>query len=289
MVDFRPVFFVNGLLLLMLGGAMLMPAAVDLAYGNPDAIVFFASALLTLFVGGNLAIAYRMSGDHLTLKQAFLMTTVAWIFIPTFGALPFMFSELSLSYTDAFFEAMSGITTTGSTVISGLDNAPPGLLLWRATLQWLGGIGIVVMAVSVLPMLQIGGMQLFRIEAYGTPDKILPRAAQIAGAITALYILMTLGCSIALWASGMTAFDAVAHAMATLSTGGYSTYDDSVSHFDSAQIEGIITFFMIAGSLPFILTLYALRGRPDVLWRDHQARFFIGTVGFLVFFTTAWL
>lgn len=289
MVDFRPVFFVNGLLLLMLGGAMLMPAAVDLAFGNPDAIVFFASALLTLFVGGNLAIAYRFSGDHLSLKQAFLMTTFAWIFIPAFGALPFMFSELSLSYTDAFFEAMSGITTTGSTVISGLDDAPPGLLLWRAILQWLGGIGIVVMAVSVLPMLQVGGMQLFQIEAYGTPDKILPRAAQIAGAITTLYVLMTLVCVVALWAAGMPAFDAVAHAMTTIATGGYSTHDASIGYFNNARIEAIITLFMVLASLPFILLLYALSGRPLMLWRDQQARFFVILVIFLIFATSAWL
>lgn len=289
MVDLRPVLFVNGLLLLMVGGAMLVPAAVDLIYGNPDSIVFFASALLTLFVGGNLAIAYRLSSDHLTLKQAFIMTTLAWILIPAFGALPFVFSELSLSYTDAFFEAMSGITTTGSTVISGLDNAPPGLLLWRSILQWLGGIGIVVMAVSVLPMLQVGGMQLFKIEAYGTPDKILPRAAQIAGAITTLYLLLTLACVIALWSAGMTAFDAVAHAMTTIATGGYSTHDASIGHFNDPQIETIITIFMVLASLPFILLLYALRGRPTMMFRDQQVRFFLGLVVFLILATSAWL
>lgn len=289
MLDFRPVFFVNGILLLMVGVAMLIPAMIDLAYGNPDAVVFFASALLTLFVGGNLALAYRLSSDHLTLKQAFIMTTLAWILIPAFGALPFIFSELSLSYTDAFFEAMSGITTTGSTVISGLDNAPPGLLMWRSILQWLGGIGIVVMAVSVLPMLQVGGMQLFKIEAYGTPDKILPRAAQIAGAITTLYLLLTLGCVIALWSVGMPAFDAVAHAMTTIATGGYSTHDASIGYFDNPKIEAIITVFMITASLPFILLLYSLRGQPQMMFKDQQVRFFIGLVALLILGTSYWL
>ncbi|MFZ5609983.1 MAG: TrkH family potassium uptake protein [Pseudomonadota bacterium] len=289
MLDLRPILFVNGLLLVMLGAGMAAPAAVDLAFGNPDWRVFLAAAALTVFVGGNLMLAYRTGSDRLDLKQAFLMTTAAWTLIPAFAALPFVFSELSLSYTDAYFEAMSGITTTGSTVIVSLDQAPPGLLLWRAVLQWLGGIGIVVMAVSVLPMLQIGGMQLFKIEAYGTPDKILPRAAQIAGAITILYLSLTVLCVAALWAAGMSAFDAVAHAMTTIATGGYSTYDASVGYFDSALIEAIITGFMLIASMPFVLHLYALRGRPLILLRDAQVRFFLGLVALLIAATMLWL
>lgn len=289
MLDFRPILFINGLLLLMVGFAMLMPALVDLAFGNPDAAVFFTSAALTILVGGNLTLAFRNTGDHLTLKQAFLMTAAAWVVIPAFGALPFIFSEYALSYTDAYFEAMSGITTTGATVIVGLDNAPPGLLLWRSILQWLGGIGIVVMAVSVLPMLQVGGMQLFKIEAYGTPDKILPRAAQIAGAITVLYLLMTLLCVAALWGAGMTPFDAVAHAMTTIATGGYSTHDASIGYFNSTKIEIIITLFMMLASMPFILHIYALRGQPGMLLRDAQVRFFVALVLALILSISLWL
>jgi len=166
--NFRPVLFIGGLLTSALAVSMLLPAAVDAFAGNPDWQVFAASAAVTLFVGVSLVLSTRTGNYGLTLRQAFILTAGAWTIIPTFGALPFAFSALELTYTDAFFEAMSGLTTTGSTVIVGLDYAPPGILLWRAVLQWLGGIGIIVMAVAILPMLRVGGMQLFRIDTKGS-------------------------------------------------------------------------------------------------------------------------
>ncbi len=223
-----------------------------------------------------LILTNRIGPTRLASRQAFLMTTLSWVALPAFSALPLHFADLNLSYTDAFFEAMSGITTTGSTVIIGLDLAPPGILLWRSLLQWLGGIGIIVMAVSVLPMLQVGGMQLFRMEFAERVEKALPRAAQIGGWISAIYLVLTAICTAAYWAAGMSGFDAVNHAMTTVSTGGFSTHDQSIKVFGSVWIEGISTVFMVLGSLPFLLYLQAVRGAPLALWEDSQVRWFFG-------------
>jgi len=275
--DLRPICLVLGILLTTLGLAMLAPLAVDYAVDNPDWKVFAASAGITLFAGTCLWIA-NLGGQSggLSLQQAFLLVTVSWVGLVAFAAIPLTLSELELDYTDAFFEAMSGITTTGSTVIVGLDTAPPGILLWRAILQWLGGIGIIVTAVAILPMLQIGGMQLFHMESSDTSDKMLPRAAQIAGSIAILYLLLSVLCMAAYWAAGMSLFDAVAHAMTTIATGGFSTYDRSLGHFESHTISGIATVFMILGSLPFVLYLQALAGKPGRLLLDTQVRWFFG-------------
>ncbi|MGB1547382.1 MAG: potassium transporter TrkG, partial [Alphaproteobacteria bacterium] len=179
MLDFRPILFVIGLLLATIAVAMGVPAVVDVLAGHPDWRVFAISSALTLFVGVSLILSGRTAEMRLTIRQTFLLTTLSWLAIAVFAALPLAFSDLDLSYTDAFFEAMSGLTTTGSTVIVGLDDAPPGILLWRALLQWLGGVGIIVMAVAVLPVLQVGGMQLFQTESSDTSEKVLPRIAQI--------------------------------------------------------------------------------------------------------------
>lgn len=276
MLDFRPVLLVNGILLVTLAAAMVLPAAVDLAVGNPDWKVFAAAAALTLFIGAMLALTNWAKSNALTVRQAFVMTSTSWFLLPGFAALPLAFSDLNLSYTDAFFEAMSGITTTGSTVIVGLDYAPPGILLWRSLLQWLGGVGIIVMAVSVLPMLQVGGMQLFRMEFAERMEKALPRAAQIGAWIAIIYLILTLVCAALYWWAGMSGFDAINHAMTTVATGGFSTYDSSVGLFGSARIEWIATVFMILGSLPFLLYLQALRGAPGALFVDSQVRWFFG-------------
>lgn len=289
MLDVRPVLYANGVLVALLGGAMLIPMVVDLVTGNPDWEIFGITALITASLGGMLAFGNRGAEDQLGLRQAFLLTTLAWILLPAVAALPFSFSELRLSFTDAFFEAMSGLSTTGSTVIEGLDHLSAGLLIWRSILQWLGGIGIVVMAVAILPMLQIGGMQLFRMESSDTSEKILPRAAQISGAITGLYIALTALCALLLALVGLPFFDAVAHAMTTIATGGFSTKDGSVGHFNLWQADAVITLFMILGSLPFVLYLQVLRGRPVMLWRDEQARHFLLFVALLIAMGTLWL
>ncbi len=276
MVAVGPVLFIIGLLMSLLAVAMALPAVADLATGNPDWQVFAGSAAVSLFIGVALMLATR-TGRHtdLGLRQAFLLTTISWLAVAAVGALPFAFSELGLGPADAFFESMSGITTTGSTVIRGLDSAPPGILLWRALLQWLGGVGIVVMAVAILPMLNVGGMQLFQTEAFDTPDKVLPRAAQLAGGIFAVYLLFTGVCALGLWLAGLSGFDAIAHAMTTIATGGYSTRDASVGHFANPAAEWIVVGGMIVGSLPFVHYLRAVRGDAAPMFRDSQVRWFL--------------
>ena len=258
--------------------AMCLPAVADAAVYNPDWQVFALASAFTLLIGVMLMITARSPSRSLNQRQAFVLTTLSWTAIPAFAALPFTFSELDLSYTDAFFEAMSGITTTGSTVLTGLDFAPPGILLWRALLQWLGGIGIVAMAIAILPMLQVGGMQLFRTESSDRSDKVLPRAAQLIAFIGFIYLSFTLLCALAYWLAGMTGFEAVAHSMSTIATGGFSTSDQSVGRFASPAVDAIAVTFMLIGSLPFVLYLRALRGNPGALWRDSQVRWFLTIV-----------
>lgn len=277
----------------MLGAAMFLPALVDVAVGNDDWVVFASSAMLTLFTGVSFALMTWGHAGSLSIREAFVLVVAAWTILPAFAGLPFAFSGLELSYADAFFEAMSGLTTTGSTVISGLDTAPPGILLWRSLLQWLGGLGIIVMAIAILPILQIGGMQLFKVEAFDTAEKVLPSAAQLAVSLISFYAFATGLTALLLWIANMPAFDAINHAMTSIATGGFSTRDGSVGHFDSAQIDWIIIGAMIVGSLPFALYLQAIRGRPQTLWNDTQVQVFFGVlivfVGLMTFYDKATL
>ncbi len=289
MLDFRPILFVIGLLLTTIAVAMGIPAVVDVLAGHSDWQVFAISSALTLFIGVSLTLAGRAAEMRLTIRQTFLLTTLSWVAIAIFAALPLAFSDLDLSYTDAFFEAMSGLTTTGSTVIAGLDNAPPGILLWRALLQWLGGVGIIVMAVAVLPVLQVGGMQLFQTESSDTSEKVLPRIAQIITGISVIYIGLTSICALFLWIWGMSGFEAVVHAMTTIATGGFSTSDGSIAHFSSAAIDWTITIFMVLSGLPFVLYLQTVRGNLLVLLRDGQVRWFLGAILIYVIVMAGWL
>ena len=232
---------------------------------------------MTLFTGVTLVLMNQGYGNAaLTGRQTFLLTTSVWIVVGFFAALPIAFSELNLTLADAVFESVSGITTTGATVIVGLDVAPPGILLWRAILHWLGGIGFIVVAVAILPMLRVGGMQLVRTESSDLSEKILPRAAQVASAISLIYFGLTVLCSVLYYIAGMTLFDATAHAMATLSTGGFSTRDASIGAFSSPLIEVVAIVFMTLGSLPFVLYIQATNGQLRPLLTDAQVRWFVG-------------
>jgi len=288
-IDLRPVLYVLGSLICMLATGMMVPVVVDVAAGNPDWQIFVMTMFMSLAVGGMFVLANRGTGDALNLRQAFLLTTFAWAVLPAFAALPIAFSELSLSYTDAYFEAMSGLTTTGSTVITGLDTAPPGILIWRALLQWFGGIGIIVMAVAVLPMLQVGGMQVFKAESFDTVEKILPKASQISVMISGIYVSLTAVAMILYMIAGMSIFDAMAHSMTVIATGGFSTSDGSIGHFDSYLIDMITLLFMIIGSIPFVLLLQLIRGRPFIFWRDEQVRGFLHLTALLCLGVTIWL
>jgi trk system potassium uptake protein TrkH len=274
-IDVRPVFYVIGSLLIIVALAMLVPMAVDLAVGNPDWSVFGTASALTLFFGVLLMLTNWTPAKTLNLRQTFLLTTFAWIVVCTFGALPFLFAETRLSFTDAYFEAMSGLTTTGGTVIVGLDRLAPGLLLWRSLLQWLGGLGIIAMAIAILPFLRVGGMQLFRAESSDRSDKVVPRASDLAVSLGWIYLGLTAACAVLLTFSGMSVFDAVNHAMTAMSTGGFSTRDSSVSCWDDGAVHWTLTAFMIMGALPFVRLISFARGDTRSLWRDSQIRWFL--------------
>ncbi len=275
-MEFRTILTIIGALVASLGVAMLLPAIADAVAGYDDWRVFVGSSLVTTLSGAGLWAASSGRIETLTLRQAFLLTALIWIVLTLFSSLPFFWSDMGMSFTDAVFEAMSGITTTGATVITGLDQSPPGILLWRGLLQWFGGLGIVVMAIAVLPMLQVGGMQMFRAEAFETPDKILPRATQIAGGMTVIYVGLTAVNAAAYWYFGMDLFDAVVHAMTTVATGGFSTRDGSIESFGSIAIDYVAITFMILGALPFALYLGAVQhAQWKRLLRDSQIRAFL--------------
>ncbi|MBK1698179.1 TrkH family potassium uptake protein [Rhodovibrio salinarum] len=285
----QPVGFLISLLLASLSVAMLIPAAVDLAYGNPDWHSFLVAAAVTLSVAGMGGLTTRGGPLEIGVRQAFVLTATAWIATAVFAALPLSFSSLGLSYTDALFEAMSGLTTTGSTVLTGLDTMPPGLLLWRSLLQWMGGIGIIVLGMAILPFLRVGGMQLFHTESSDRSDKVLPRPGQIATAIGSVYLALTAACTLAYIAAGMSGFDAINHAMTTVATGGYSTSDGSLGTWREPAVHWIATVFMLAGSLPFALYVRTLQRRPDSLFRDSQVRVFLAVLAAIVAGLALWL
>ena len=289
-MKFSPIIYLIGMLLCILSLFMMIPAFVDWLYGNNDWPAFVGASLLTLFVGAILYLSNRDSTtEHLELRQAFLLTNSAWISIALFGSLPFLLSEIDMSFTDAIFESTSGITTTGATVINNLEATSHGILIWRALLQWLGGVGIIVMALAVLPMLSIGGMQLFKTESYETPDKVVPKAASFAAGISIVYITLTVLWALMLWVAGMPLFDSIAHAMTTLATGGYSTRSDSLAAFNSSSIEIIVIFGMIVGSLPFVHYLAITKKGLKNLFKDDQVKLFLTLIVFVVLIVSIYL
>ena len=289
-MKFSPIIYLIGMLLCILSLFMMIPAFVDWLYGNNDWPAFVGASLLTLFVGAILYLSNRDSTtEHLELRQAFLLTNSAWISIALFGSLPFLLSEINMSFTDAIFESTSGITTTGATVINNLEATSHGILIWRALLQWLGGVGIIVMALAVLPMLSIGGMQLFKTESYETPDKVVPKAASFAAGISIVYITLTVVWALMLWFAGMPLFDSIAHAMTTLATGGYSTRSDSLAAFNSSSIEIIVIYGMIVGSLPFVHYLAITKKGLKNLFKDDQVKLFLTLIVFVVLIVSIYL
>jgi trk system potassium uptake protein len=287
-LDLRPVLFVVGVLTMVVGLAMVVPGAAGLALGTSNGPAFMAAAAVTIALGGLIAAANRVPVPLMTLRQIYVLTALVWIAVPAFAALPFVFSELRLSFTDAYFEAMSGLTTTGSTVLVGLDTMPRSILLWRGLLQLLGGVGIVVMAMAVLPLLRTGGMQLFHAESSDRYDKPLPRVTQLVKVLLLAYLTLFGACAFGYRLGGMSGFDAVVHAMATISTGGYSTHDVSFVHFASPTLEWLGTLFMLSGALPFVLYVRVMRGDLALL-RDNQVRVFMLTVAAASVVLAGWL
>ena len=288
----RPVLFIVGLVLLSTAGMMLFPMLVDLYYGSDDWLAFVAAAVLSAALGYGLIHANRGSlKTGFTLRQAFLLTPLSWGSVAAVSAMPFFFSDygiVSRSAADSFFEAVSGITTTGATVISGLEGAPPGMLLWRALLQWMGGIGIIATAIAILPALGIGGMQLFRTESSDRSEKAMPRVRQIAVVIGLVYLGLTLLAALVYRLAGMRPFDAVAHAMTSIATGGYSTSDGSFGTWEAYGIQWFATLFMLSGTIPFVLYVRFVAGEYRALW-DRQVRTILAFLAVVVLSLGLWL
>ncbi len=264
-----------------MGLLMLAPAAVDARLDGP----FVEAAFLCIVLGGLVAAAARGGRAGFRAHHAFVMTTTAWITAAAAGAAPLIVGGLSL--TDAYFEAMSGLTTTGSTVLSGLDGQPRGLLAWRSILQWIGGVGIIVMGIAVLPMLRVGGMQLYRSESSDKAEKEFASAGRFASGTAMVYVLLTLACMVAYELCGMGDFEALMHAMTTVSTGGFSTHDASLGHYnDTPAIQWVAVAFMLSGSLPFI---WYLRGWTRHVFGSEQVRVYLLSLGAITLAVAAWL
>ncbi|MBX9762050.1 MAG: TrkH family potassium uptake protein [Pseudomonadaceae bacterium] len=287
----RIIAFILGIFLITLAVSMLIPMLTLLAYSRADDLdAFLWSSLATAVAGIAMVIPGRPKDAQLRPRDMYLLTTASWLVVCIFAALPMVLIH-HISYTDAFFETMSGITTTGSTVLVGLDNASPGLLIWRSMLHWLGGIGFIGMAVAILPLLRVGGMRLFQTESSDWGDKVMPRSHMAAKYILLIYSGLTLVSFLALWAAGMTPFDAINHAMSLISTGGFSTSDMSLANWPQPSIHWIAVVVMIFGSLPFTLYVATLRGNRRALLKDHQVRGFLGflLITWLIFGTWLWL
>ena len=281
MSNYKTVFFTLGILQVILGLAMIIPIIVQFIYNELDSS-FISSGIISVIFG----ILFFLSNlDHdkkLNLPQAFLLTALSWLSIAVFGSLPFVFSNLSLDITDAFFESMSGITTTGSTIITNLEAAPKSILIWRAILQWLGGIGIIVMAITLMPIMNVGGMQLFKISSNDTAEKILPKSKEISLRLILIYLVLTFSCALFYKIFGMNFFDSLTHSMTTIATGGFSNYNQSIGYFNSTLIETTSMIFILLGSLPFIAYLKFLNGDKKIFYSDTQIKTFFKIVFFSI-------
>jgi len=274
MSNYKTVFFTLGILQIILGVSMFIPIIAQLIYSEIDSS-FFGASIVTIIFGTLFFLSNLDHDKKLNLQQAFLLTALSWLSIAIFGSLPFIFSTIELTITDAFFESMSGITTTGSTIISDLENTPKGILLWRAILQWLGGIGIIVMAITLMPIMNVGGMQLFKISSNDSSEKILQKSKEIALRLIYIYSGLTALCAITYWIFGMGKFDSLTHSMTTIATGGFSNYNQSIGYFNSLPIEISSMIFIILGSLPFIAYIKFLSGNKRIFLTDVQIKTFL--------------
>ena len=281
MSNYKTVFFTLGLLQIILGLSMIIPILVQLIYNEMDA-GFIGSGIITIIFGMLFFLSNLNHNKKINLQQAFLLTSLSWLSIAIFGSLPFVFSEVNLSFTDAFFESMSGITTTGSTIITNLNDTPKGILLWRAMLQWLGGIGIIVMAITLMPVMNVGGMQLFKISSNDTTEKILPKTKEISLRLIIIYLFLTLICSFIYKLCGMNLFDSFTHSMTTIATGGFSNYNESIGYFDNVYIEITSIVFILTGSIPFIIYLKFVSGDKKIFFSDTQIKSFLKIIFFSI-------
>ena len=274
MSNYKTVFFTLGILQIILGVSMFIPIIAQIVYSEFDSS-FIGASIITIVFGFLFFLSNLNHDKKLNLHQAFLLTALSWLSVATFSSLPFIFSEIKLSITDSFFESMSGITTTGSTIISNLENTPKSILLWRAILQWLGGIGIIVMAITLMPIMNVGGMQLFKISSNDSSEKILPKSKEIALRLIYIYSGLTFLCATTYKIFGMNYFDSLTHSMTTIATGGFSNYNESIGYFNSVSIEIVSMFFIILGSIPFIAYIKFLSGDKKIFISDIQIQTFM--------------
>ena len=274
MSNYKTVFFTLGILQIILGIFMLIPIFVQFFFKEIDSS-FFGASIITIIFGTLFFLSNLDHDKKLNLQQAFLLTALSWLSIAIFGSLPLIFSKVNFSFTNAFFESMSGITTTGSTIIPNLEEMPKAILLWRAILQWLGGIGIIVMAITLMPIMNVGGMQLFKISNSDSSEKILPKSKEIALRLIYIYSGLTALCAISYKILGMNTFDSITHSMTTIATGGFSNYNESIGFFNSFSIEISAMIFIILGSLPFIAYIKFLNGNRRIFFSDIQIRTFL--------------
>tara|TARA_B100001989_G_scaffold33929_1_gene20054 strand:- start:3 stop:1451 length:1449 start_codon:yes stop_codon:yes gene_type:complete len=281
MSNYKTVFFTLGLLQIILGLSMIIPILIQILYNETDS-GFIGSGIISIIFG---MLFYLSNLDHdkkINIQQAFVLTALSWLSIAIFGSLPFIFSDINLSVTDAFFESMSGITTTGSTIINNLDDSPKGILFWRAMLQWLGGIGIIVMAITLMPIMNVGGMQLFKISSNDKNEKILPKTKEISIRLIYIYLSLTFTCSVIYKLCGMSFFDSFTHAMTTIATGGFSNYNESIGYFNNFYIELTSIIFILSGSIPFLAYLKFINGDRNILFSDTQIKSFFKIILFSI-------
>ncbi len=278
-MHFRAIARIVGLLVILFSGTMFIPGVVALIYRDGAGRAFSQTFLLALVLGLLLWWPNRRQKHELKPREGFLIVVLFWTVLGSVGALPFLFSEQPrLSLTDAFFESFSGLTTTGATVLVGLDTLPKAILFYRQMLQWLGGMGIIVLAVAILPILGVGGMQLYRAEMPGPlkDNKMRPRIAETAKTLWLIYVALTVGCAVSLWLAGMSPFDAISHSFSTIAIGGFSTHDASIGYFQNPVINTLIAVFLLISGCNFGLHFALLSGRRlTVYWRDPEFRMFI--------------
>ncbi|RPA50885.1 TrkH family potassium uptake protein [Shewanella vesiculosa] len=287
MFNAKQIIFILGIFLSILTGFMFVPMAFALFYGEETIGDFMISGLCSGFIAILCIQNGRNHHFNLNIRDMFMLTSITWFVVSLFAALPFTLYH-GINYTDAFFETMSGITTTGSTVMSGLDSMDRSILVWRSLLQWLGGIGFIVMAVAILPFLNVGGMRLFRTESSDWSDKTIPRTQHMAKHLFLIYVVLTLLCTVSYHMAGMSWFDAINHAMTTLSTGGYSTSDSSMAAF-SHSAHWVSIVFMLAGGLPLLMFVQTIQQRSVRLWNDQQVIGFLRFVLLVSFSLAFWL
>ena len=274
MFNLKPIALVCGTVICAVGFFLFIPLITEVIYKTETWQSYAVPILLYLIVGGSLVITNKNVDLKITLKEAFVMTVLSWLLMTFLCAVPFLYTKVDLGLVDALFESMSGVTTTGATILSNIDALPKGILIWRSFLQWLGGIGIVVIALFILPFLRIGGMQLFHLEGDDPYDKSLPKISSVIKKIFTIYSILTIILIFLYYIFGMNFFDAITHSFTTISTGGFSSYDDSFANFDSDKILVIGIVFMILGSLPFLVLVQTSHKNLFAIFKDHQIRVF---------------